>query len=107
MVIRGKKNCPPPHSYHNLKLDQNNHIHSAPLQRFLHHEHLQKKYCICLNKMFKYISVNNLRQRQMWISLQLKSKMNELSKNGSLTETNIISAKFSGNFLFKALNFDV
>lgn len=57
--------------------------------------------------MFKYISVNNLRQRQMWISLQLKSKMNELSKNGSLTETNIISAKFSGNFLFKALNFDV
>ena len=33
--------------------------------------------------------------------------MNELSKNGSLTETNIISAKFSGNFLFKALNFDV
>ena len=43
----------------------------------------------------------------MWISLQLKSKINKLSRNGFLTETNIISAKFSGNFLFKALNFDV
>ena len=50
MVIRGKKNCPPPHSYHNLKLDQNNHIHSAPLQRFLHHEHLQKNIVFVLIK---------------------------------------------------------
>ena len=33
--------------------------------------------------------------------------MKELSKNGFLTETNVISAKFSGNFLFEALSFDV
>lgn len=56
---------------------------------------------------FRYVSANYLVPSQMCISLQVKSKMKELSRNHFLIETSVISAKSSGNILFEALSFDV